>query len=269
MKPFARGLALLLVAPALATPLLAQGTPAAATAAVAPAAAPVKLPAAREVLDRYVAAIGGRAALLEHSSRRVTGTLEIPAAGLTGAMTAVAARPNRLAVTITIPGLGDMRQGFDGAVAWSLDPTQGPMLLTGKQLEQRKTQAEFNGELHESKSYASMETIGLVDFNGAPAYKVRLVRASGDSTFELFDPKSGLMVGMITTQDSPMGSMTVTSTLGDYKRFGGIQVATRTTQLLGTGQTIGLTVSSVEYDVVDPTAFELPTEIKALAAGAK
>lgn len=278
MKPIVRGLALLLLAPVASCASSASsagGTPVSTSPSVTPRVAaaaadvPANLPKAREVLDRYVAAIGGRERLLKHSSRRTTGTLEMPAAGLTGTMTATAAKPNRLVVTVAIPGLGDMRQGYDGAVGWSLDPTQGPMLLTGKMLEQRKMQADFHNDLHESSSYASMETVGLVDFNGAQAYKLKLVRANGDSTFELFDPKSGLMVGMVTTQDSPMGAMTVTSTISDYKAFGGIQVATRSTQTFGTGQKINLTVSSVEYDVVDPASFELPTEIKALAPAPK
>jgi len=259
----------------VATPAAAPASPSPAPAAAAttPAAAatavPAKVPTAREIVDRYVAAIGGRDQILKHGSRRVTGTLEIPAAGLTGAMTAVSAKPNRMAVTINIPGLGDMRQGYDGTVGWSLDPTQGPMVLSGKALDQRKQQAQFYSELHDAKDYASMETVGLVDFNGAQAYKVKLVRANGDSTFELFDPTSGLMVGMISTQDSPMGAMTITSTIGDYKPFGGIQVATKSTQTFATGQKVNLTVSNVEYDVVDPKAFELPTEIKTLSSGAK
>ena len=247
---------------------LPAGTPAPAKAA-APAAPAVKLPAAREVLDRYVTAIGGRAQILKHSSRRVTGTLQVPAAGLTGTMTAATAKPNKMAVTVSIAGLGDMRQGYDGAVGWSMDPTQGPMVLTGKQLEQRKTQADFYNDLHESKSYSSMETVDVVDFGGGRAYKVQLVRASGDSLYELFDTQSGLLVGSITKQESPMGLMTITTTIGDYKAFGGVQLPTKVTQTFATGQQVVVTIDGVEFDAVEPSTFDLPTEIKALATGGK
>lgn len=266
-------LALATLAPAALT---AQGLGAAALAAPAPAppagdrpaTTPVKLPAAREVLDRYVKAIGGREEVMRHGSRRATGTLEIPAAGIKGDMVASAAKPNKMLVTVSLPGIGEMRQGFDGTVGWSIEPTQGPMVLAGRQLEQRRAQSDFYGDLHESKSYRAMETVDLVDFEGAKAYKVKLVRQSGDSLYELFDATSGLMVGTISTQDSPMGAMTITSVVGDYKSFGALRMPTRVTQKFPTGQQVTVTVNTVEFDTVPPTTFDLPTEIRTLAGPA-
>jgi hypothetical protein len=245
--------------------LAAQGAAAPTAAATAPAAAPAALPAARELLDRYVAAIGGRDALMKHGSRRATGTLEIPAVGIKGEMVASAAKPDRMLVTVTLPGLGEMRQGFDGAVGWSIDPTQGPMVLSGKQLEQRRVQADFYGDLHETKSFRSMTTLDLVDFEGAKAYRVKLVRQSGDSLVELFDATSGLMVGTISTQESPMGALTITSVVSDYKPFGSVRMPTRITQKFPTGQQVTVTVTDVEFDAVPPAVFDLPAEIRALA----
>src|SRR5688572_14438611 len=47
------------------------------------------LPAARAIIDRYVQAIGGREAVLRHSSIRYLGSFEMPAAGLKGGLTLV------------------------------------------------------------------------------------------------------------------------------------------------------------------------------------
>ena len=54
------------------------------TAAKAPAAP--ALPSARTILDKHLAAIGGREAVLSHTSTYATGTLSMPAAGVTGAV---------------------------------------------------------------------------------------------------------------------------------------------------------------------------------------
>ena len=249
--------------------LAAQGAQPATTAASAtPADVPAaKLPAAREIIDRYVKAVGGREQILKHASRRETGTVEIPAAGITGQIVGVAAKPNRTATTMTIPGLGETRQGFDGAVAWSIDPMSGPRVLAGKELAQRRAESDFYDDLHDPKTYTSIETVDLVDFEGAKAYRVRLTRATGDTTFELFDPSTGLMVGSVATQQSPMGALVVTTVRADYKSFGGIMMPTHVTQKLPTGQQVTFTRSTVEFDAVPPSAFELPPEIKALAAG--
>jgi hypothetical protein len=159
--------------------------------------------------------------------------------------------------------MGEVTSGYDGTTAWSVDPMQGPMLLEGKQLEDTRVQADFYGRLHESSNFSSMETTGLVDFEGKQAYSLRLVRTNGDVVEELFDPATGLLVGSVATRDTPMGPVTVTSVVSDYKKFGDQLVPTRVVQKVA-GQEIVVTISAVTYDSVEPAMFELPASIKAL-----
>ncbi len=57
--------------------------------------------------------------------------------------------------------------------------------------------------------------------------------------------------------------MEATTVLSEFKDFGGIMVPTRTVQTtMGMDQII--TVTDVEFDVVDPSVFVLPKEIQAL-----
>src|SRR6476619_1014731 len=44
------------------------------------------LPSARSIIDRHVKAIGGRAAILAHTSSHATGTFSMPAQNITGAL---------------------------------------------------------------------------------------------------------------------------------------------------------------------------------------
>ena len=68
----------LALAASLIVPLQAQAP---ATAPTPPAADP-SLPAAREILDRHVKAIGGREAVLSHKSAHATGTFSVPSSGM-------------------------------------------------------------------------------------------------------------------------------------------------------------------------------------------
>jgi hypothetical protein len=60
-----------------------------------------------------------------------------------------------------------------------------------------------------------------------------------------------------------MGTMTVTTVSGGYKKFGDMLVPTSQSQkIMQIEQTI--TVTSVEFDKVDPAVFAPPDAIKAL-----
>jgi hypothetical protein len=137
------------------------------------------------------------------------------------------------------------------------------MLLEGKALEQTKLDADFDSPLHPESRFKVLETVERTTFEGRPAYKVRAVRSTGDEDFEFFDIENGLMLGAIVTRETPMGAVKATHATTDYKEFGGTRVATKITQrLMGTEQII--TLSSIEFDTVDKSAFEPPAQIQAL-----
>lgn len=223
------------------------------------------LPAPSVIIDRFLVAIGGRDALARRTSMATTGTFEIPAAGLRGQMRTYAAAPNRSAVVITLPGMGELRNGFDGTVGWSIDPAQGPSTLQGKQLEERRIDSDFYSVLHDPASFKSITTDSLTEFEGRKAYVLHLVRLSGDEAMEYFDAETGLMLGSRITRDTPMGPVGITTILADYKDFGtGLKIPSRVTQRMMSGQELSFGIDSLEIDKVDPAVFELPPEIKAL-----
>jgi hypothetical protein len=164
---------------------------------------------------------------------------------------------------VTIPGLGEMSQGYDGSHGWAVSPQTGPMLQVGKELDQTKLDADFYGELRDPKKYTSLKTIEKSVFDGRPCYKVSLVRIDGNEDFEFYDVETGLRAGSIATRETPMGNVTTTTVEADYKKFGNILQATTLVQkMIGVEQK--LTLTGFEYDNVAPTVFELPAPIKAL-----
>jgi hypothetical protein len=226
-------------------------------------AAAVKLPSARSILDRHVTAIGGRDAVLSHTSTFARGSLSMPAAGMTGAVEIYGARPNKTLLKVSLNGVGEVSEGFDGTHGWSLSPMTGPMLLEGRQLEEKRFDSEFYSELRSADRYQSVTTLEETTFEGRPCYKVRLVRKTGGEDIEFYDVATGLKAGSITTRETQMGTVTGTTVERDYRKFGNLlQPTTVKSQVGGMEQVI--TITSIAFDTVSPSVFDMPAGIKAL-----
>ncbi len=231
--------------------------------------APVETPApapdtAEWVLARYRDAIGGEAAIRSHTTRTVRAVFEIPAQNMRGDLTMLAAAPDRMLMTISLPDLGDIRTGFDGRVGWSIDPAIGPKLLDGRELDELRHSADFYDDLHDPAAFTSIVLLGRAPFAGEECYEVRLVRPSGFELTKYFSVQTGLLVGVRTNTATQMGSIPVTTFFGDYREFGGVlfPMVTRM-KIMGLEQVI--TVQSVDFGAIDPKTFELPPSIAALA----
>ncbi len=238
-----------------------------ASAALLAPAAPANaqtLPTASEVIAKYITAIGGKDAIMKITSISSTGTLEAPAMGLSATMEVAMAAPNKMSSKTNIPGMGEMLQGFDGTVAWDINPMAGPRVLADKELTQMKENSDFYANLlYSPERFSKMEVKGIEDFNGEKAYKLFLVRTSGTEMTQYFSVASGLAIGGETTQVTQMGPMTIQQSMGGYKQFGPIMMPTRVEQTMGPNKMI-ITTSDVKVNAVPATAFDMPAGIKAL-----
>lgn len=247
----ATALAALLLVPG---PLAAQAAP---------------LPAARDLVARHVAAIGGRDAVLKYSTIRTTGTFEVAAAGLKGDLVSTVSRDGRVAMRITVPGMGELAGGYDGAVGWSMNPMQGPRVLAGAELEQIKEEAGVaSSVLRESPAITAMETVEKSTLGGVECYKVKISYASGRVGYDCYGVESGLLAGQIAMQESAMGKMELHNIMSDWKEFGGVKFAT-TLKQQAMGQEQVMTITTVQFDGADDAALlELPAAVKAIAPAA-
>jgi hypothetical protein len=174
-----------------------------------------------------------------------------------------AARPNKSVVKLTLGGIGDVLEGFDGTVGWSMSAITGPMLALGKELEQKKFDAAYDADLHDPARYKSIQTVEQTTFNGRPCYRLSLVHLDGTEDTEYYDVQTRFKLATIATRESPMGPVKVTISYGDYKKFADLMMPTTMKQsTMGVEQV--LTFTSVEFDNVPPSTFELPAAIKAL-----
>lgn len=233
---------------------------------VAPESASAQaLPTASEVIARYVDAIGGKAELAKITSIKQTGVMSVPAASLNAEVETFAAAPNKSAMTAVFPGMGTLSSGYNGAVAWEVNPMQGPRLLADKELAATADGADFYANLFFApERFASMETVGDTTINGEKAYKVKMVRkATMKESFAYFSATSGLQVASVSTKESQMGVLTSFSTISEYRKFGAVMVPTKVETTSGP-QKLVLTVKDVSINSVPDSAFAIPDNVKPL-----
>lgn len=244
------------MAAVLFAPLYAQAPNKAESAATA-------LPDAREIINRHIKAVGGREAILARRSMHGVGTLSVPASGMNGTLEIFGAAPNLQLVKISVGGIGDITEGFDGSHAWSVNPMTGPTLKVGKELDQARLDADFYSELRDPKTYPTVTTLAREAFDGRPCYKVSLKRVDGREDIDYYDVATGLRAGSEITRESPMGPLTQVGIEGNYKKFGTLlQPTSLSAKAMGVEQKMVLT--TIEHDNVDKAVFDPPAAIKAL-----
>ena len=149
------------------------------------------------MLQRYRAAIGGDAAMKKHTARTEIGSFEITGQGMKGDLKVVAQAPDKMHQWITLPGLGNLEQGYDGSIGWSIDPAVGPRLLEGKELDELKYSADFYQDLHDPAKYSVDDGRLAQDRSRArSATRSSWCGPRASSITEFFSTKTGLMAGV-------------------------------------------------------------------------
>lgn len=229
----------------------------------AAAARAQSLPTPEQLAARHDSLVGGRGALERRTSLRLAGSFSIPDAGIESPLEILKLRPNKYLFRTSLGMMGEILSGYDGANAWAVQPGAGAIVLEGESARQVADQADFFGDLHDYSRFARVETVGEEEFGGRRAWRVRMVRASGDTLYEFFDVERGLTLGSETSVDTPAGRLRTTSLLADYEDFDGLKVATRIEQRNPQFRMVIL-VSKVEFDTLDEAAVAPPEAVQAL-----
>lgn len=222
------------------------------------------LPSAAELIDRHVQAIGGREAVLSKEGARSAGQFSMPAAGIEGTIEVLtASSPTRVISRVEIPGLGTILNGYTGDIGWSVDPNLGPRLLDGMELAAMVEGSAREAAVRDASLFDVRETVEQAEMDGESCYKVRLVWKSGRETFDCYSTDTGLLIGTISNQESPMGTVEAVTLIGDYEEIDGVLTATRMTQQV-LGQEQVFTLDEVEYGPIDAAEFDPPAAIQTL-----
>ena len=227
----------------------------------APAAKPADaMPTIDQVLDKYVQAIGGKAALTKLTSRYSQGTIEIPAFGASGSFELYAKAPDKWLSHSDFAGYGVVEQGFGNSIAWAKDPERGVREITGAELAQMKRTADFYSSLKMKEMYPKMTLKGKKEKVGeGEAYVIEAALPEGGSEKMYFDAKTGLLLRSDQEREGPNGRIPVTFQFENYKEVDGVQIAFVFRQ---TSPEISFTItlSEVKHNVpIDDAMFNKPS----------
>ncbi|HKI45875.1 MAG TPA: hypothetical protein VKA08_11145 [Balneolales bacterium] len=220
------------------------------------------LPLPSVLFKKHIEAVGGEQLLLAHTTKTIQGKMSIKAMGIEGDLLVIAAAPNNIMTTIGLGQYGQSRSGYNGTIAWSMDPMSGNRILKGEALQQMIKRADFYGnDVHLGKGAVKQETVGIVTFGEDKQFKVLLVNADGEESYLYFSKESGLLSGMDSMELSMTGKVPTQTRLSNYVETDGIKTAHRITSSQNGVLTI-IEIDSISYSTLADNAFALPAEIQ-------
>lgn len=223
-----------------------------------PAAAMQAMPTADQIIEKYVQAVGGKAAIEKINSRVVKGTIDIPAMGANGTTESYAKAPNKFVNVADISGLGAFQQGYTGTVAWSQDPFSGLRDLSGGELSMIRREADIHGDLKIKEHYPKLVVKGKEKVGEREAYVLEGTPADGGPEKLYFDTQTGLMVRKDAEVDTPQGKIPTETYLEDYREVDGIKIPFSIKQS-NPNVTFMIKITDVKHNVaIDDAKFNKP-----------
>jgi outer membrane lipoprotein-sorting protein len=238
---------------------------------VRPAASPVQT--ADDLVEKHLAAVGGRPALSKLTSRKSTGTVTIgtPNGDLSGPIEIYAKPPNKVRAYMELdltalggPGKMVLEQKFDGTAGWMLNSMQGNTAIVGNQLQNMRNNM-FPTPLMSYKAAGTKVDVLPKEQVGGKDAVVLLVTPKEGSVARIFlDAESYLIVRTISKISTPeVGEFEQTIEPSDYRSVDGVKVAfvVKNTSPV---QSLTIRLDKVEHNVpIDDAMFVVKSPIGA------
>lgn len=224
---------------------------------------------ADEIVEKYLAAAGGREALSKLKSRTMTGTITVstPGGEVSGPVEIVNEAPNKARTLIKLDlsafGAGSMTfdQRFNGTTGYVIDTLQGNRDIGGGQLEAMKNVVFPTPLLTYKEMGATVELAGKEKVGDRDTYVVVLKPKSGPAIRQFIDAESFLLLKVSAKIDVPQfGEVEQTTELSDVRVVDGVKVpfAIKTTS---TVQNSSVVLTKVEHNTtIDESIFSKPPD---------
>lgn len=222
---------------------------------------------ADEIIEKHLAALGGRDALAKLTSRKAVGTITLSteAGDLSGPVETYSKAPNKarllLNIDLTPVGMSEtmtIDQRFDGTAGWTLNSLQGDMEITGDQLASMRNNAFPTPLLTYKDRGTKIEALPKDTVGGREVIVLQITPETGPASKVYLDPETYLVIKSVGKVNSPeFGEMEQTSTPSDYRTVDGVRVAFKVVNSSPI-QTVTITLTSVEHNVaIDDALFRV------------
>jgi zinc protease len=174
---------------------------------------------AKEIVDSYITAIGGAAAIKKITSLQQNAEMEMQGQKLTVTMKDMA--PNLSAMEVSMMGQTAMKQAFNGTTGYQMQMGKKSE-LTGDDLTEKKESKGIVSQLFYATDGTKLESAGTAKVGTADAYKLIVTSPSGKKKTEYYDVKSGLLLKDEKTVTKGTMEITQSTEYGDYKKVGDV-----------------------------------------------
>lgn len=199
---------------------------------------------AQQVIEAYVAAIGGPVKLSE--VKDVTMNMSASIQGMTLEAVNKQKAPDLFYSALSMGGNILQKQVFDGTRG-RINAMGQSQEITGNDLKELKLQATLFPELRYSELGYTLELAGIESLNEQDVYRIRLTSPTGSVRNEYYSLKTGLRISSQTSQDTPMGAMTIVTNYDDYREVNGVKFPFSIKQQMGP-QLLDMKVNSIEVN---------------------
>jgi hypothetical protein len=213
---------------------------------------------AEQIIDRSIEATGGRALMDKLKSTHARGVMEFTEQDAHGSMELFAKAPDKQLLIMNLESVGEIRQAFDGAIAWGQDASGRVVEIGGAPLGDLQRSAVFNAALKWREQFPKAELTGQETVGGRKAWVIRLTPVSGQPITRYFDTETFLLLREAGNRDTPQGPMDVRADFSDYRDVGGIKAPFLIRQTLPMGEIV-LRISEMQNNVeIDDARFAKP-----------
>jgi outer membrane lipoprotein-sorting protein len=223
---------------------------------------------ADEIIEKHLAASGGRAAYAKVTSRVGTGAITVttPVGDLPGTIEVFSKKPNKtrtlIKLDLTAVGAGQMTsdQRFDGTTGYVMDTLQGDRTVEGSQLDAMRN-GSFPSPLLTYKELGATMALGDREkVGGKDAYVIKMTPKAGPATRLFFDAESFMLVRTTVTLNVPQlgGDIEQVVDFSDFRDVDGLKIPF-ITKSSNAAQTVTATMSSVKHNAdIDDASFAKP-----------
>jgi photosynthetic reaction center cytochrome c subunit len=226
-----------------------------ADSAVAPNL-PANLPTVAQLLDNYIGALGGSAAIEKITTRLEKGTTTFH--GQAQTVEILTQAPDKQSIVRHMSGTESIVTTFDGQSGWSVAPGRPPREMHDADITAARIDADLQFPLHIQKIFPELRQEYPEKIADRDAYLLLALREGQPPVKLYFDEQSGLLVRMVRYAETPLGRNPTQIDYADYRDVDGVQIPFRiTTSQPGNTSTIQL--ETVHQNApIDPALFTKP-----------
>ena len=179
------------------------------------------LPSVDQILDKYVAALGGATALKKVTSRVAKGS-RIGADGVLVPEDIYQKAPNKLLTVTTYPEVV-FSTGFNGISGWGISSKEGLRELPAPVLTQLKSDSEFYKEIKTRELYRKLSLVSKSTIADREVYVLEGTPFSGSPEMLYFDAGTGLLVRKYVESETFLGMFPLQTDYEDYREVDGVK----------------------------------------------